>query len=203
MGKEWLCLPKLISNGTNWIAYHDCMEWSLKMRGLGDHLTHKATTILYFNTSQIGRFSPAQQWVRDEVTASGLLDMTIPDELFREIKNLNTMMEVWAKLKELFEGKLRSIMVDLGRKFRTTCCREDNDIHSHFSKLADLCNKLAVLGRAVSDDEYIAVLIRSLPPSYNSPINSLTSSCDINNIKSTSLLLPSSMPPCENTRNAP
>ena len=108
--------------------------------------------------------------------------MTIPDELFQEIKNLDTMMEVWVKLKELFEGKSRSVMVDLGRKFQTTCCGEDDDICSHFGKLADLCDKLAALGRAVSNDEYVAVLIRSLPPSYSSPINSLTSSCDVNNI---------------------
>ena len=182
MGKEQLHLPKLISNGTNWIAYRDRMEWSLKMRGLGDHLTHKATTISYFDAGQIGRFSPAQRWVRDEVTASSLLDTTIPNELFQEIKNLGTMMEVWAKLKELFEGKSRSVMVDLGRKFQTTRCREDDDIHSHFSKLADLRDKLAALGRAVSNDEYVAVLIGSLPPSYDSPIDSLTSSCDVNNI---------------------
>ena len=116
---------------------------------------------------------------------SGLLDTMIPDELFWEIKNLDTMMEVWAKLKELFEGKSRSVMVDLGRKFQTTCCGEDNDVHSHFSKLADLCDKLAALGRAVSDNEYIAVLIGSLPPSYDSPINSLTSSCNVNNINIT------------------
>ena len=116
------------------------------------------------------------------MTASSLLDVTIPDELFREIKNLDTMMEVWAKLKELFEGKSRSVMVDLGRKFQTTRCGEDDDIRSHFSKLADLRDKLAALGRAVSDDEYVAVLIGSLPPSYNSPIDSLTSLCNVNNI---------------------
>ena len=94
-------------------------------------------------------------------------------------------MEVWAKLKELFEGKSRSVMVDLGRKFQTTHCREDDDVHSHFSKLTDLHNRLAVLGRAVSDNEYVMVLIGSLPPSYNSPINSLTSLCNINNINIT------------------
>ena len=144
-------------------------------------VTHKAIMILYFNGGQIGRFSLAQQWVRDEVTASGLLDVTIPNKLFQEIKNLDTMMEVWVKLKELFEGKLRSVMVDLGRKFQTTCCGEDNDVCSHFSKLTDLCDKWAALGRAVSNDECVAVLIGSLPPSYNSPIDSLTSSCDVNN----------------------
>ena len=73
-------------------------------------------------------------------------------------------------------------MVDLGRKFQTTHCRDDDDVCSHLSKLTDLHDKLAVLGRAVSDDEYVTVLIRSLPPSYDSPIDSLTSSCDINNI---------------------
>ena len=51
MGEEQLHLPKLISNSTNWIAYRDHMEWSLKMRGLGKHLTHNVTAkVLVRNT---------------------------------------------------------------------------------------------------------------------------------------------------------
>ncbi|KAH9994357.1 hypothetical protein BJV74DRAFT_770395, partial [Russula compacta] len=94
MGKEWLHLPKLASDGSNWITYHNRIEWSIKMRGLGDHLMHKAITKSYLNASDIGGFTPDQQWTRDEVTTSSLLDTMIPDKLFQEIKNLNTVMEV-------------------------------------------------------------------------------------------------------------
>ncbi|KAI0000157.1 hypothetical protein BJV74DRAFT_718038, partial [Russula compacta] len=113
MGEEWLHLPKLAGDGTNWIVYCDCIEWSMKIRGLGDHLTHKATTRSYPDAGDIGGLSATQQWVRDKVTASGLLDAMIPDEVFWKIKSADTVMEVWAKLKVLFEGKSRSVMVDL------------------------------------------------------------------------------------------
>jgi len=102
--------------------------------------------------------------------------------VFHKIKNTTNVKEVWDKLKKEFEGKSRSMLVDLGRKFQTMHCREDDDVHAHFSKLANLCKKLSALGRNISDDEYVAVLIGSLPSCYDGPINSLTSSCNINNV---------------------
>src|SRR5258708_15941173 len=182
MGEDRLHLPKLAAKGVNWIMYHDRIQWSLKMRGLGDHLTSKAVTKSYTNAGDIGRVSPAQRCVRDKITASGLLDATIPDEVFRDIKSSETVMDVWAQLKALFEGKSRSVMVDLGRKFQTTRCGEDDDVHAHFNKLTHLREKLSALGRAVSDDEYVTVLIESLPSCYDSHSDSLTSSCDVNNM---------------------
>ena len=79
--------------------------------------------------------------------------------------------------------------MDLGRKFQTTRCGKDDDVRAHFSKLAHPREKLSALGRAISDDEYVAVLIGSLPSCYNSPIDSLTSSCDVNNMDITSTVV--------------
>jgi len=41
-----------------------------------------------------------QGWKKDSFS-SGLLDATIPDDVFQEIKNTETVMEVWAQLKVL------------------------------------------------------------------------------------------------------
>ena len=81
--------------------------------------------------------------------------------------------------------------MDLGRKFQTTRCGKDDDVRAHFSKLAHPREKLSALGRAISDDEYVAVLvlIGSLPSCYDSPIDSLTSSCDVNNMDITSTVV--------------
>ena len=70
----------------------------------------------------------------------------------------------------------------MGRKFQTvtTRCGEDDGVHAHFSKLTHLHEMLSALGRAVSIDKYIVVLIGSLPSCYDSPIDSLISSCNIN-----------------------
>jgi hypothetical protein len=61
MGKERLHLPKLVVDGCNRIAYRDRIQWSMRMRGLGDHLTHKAVTRSYLDAGDIGRVSPTQQ----------------------------------------------------------------------------------------------------------------------------------------------
>ena len=86
--------------------------------------------------------------------------------------------DVWAKLKELFEGKSRSVLVDLGRKFQNTRCGENDDVRVHLEKIANLRERLASLGRTIGDAEYTSVLIGSLPTSYDSAINSLVNSYD-------------------------
>jgi LTR polyprotein gag-polypeptide-like protein len=182
MGKDRLYLPKLMANSVNWITYHNRIQWSIKMRDLGNHLIYKTVMTVYQNTSNISGVFPAQRWARKKITTSGLLDTMIPNKVFQNIKNYETVMKVWAQLKVLFEGKLRSVMVNLGRKFQTMCYGKNDDVCAHFNKLTHLCEKLSALGRAVGNDKYVAVLIGSLPSCYDSPINSLTFSCDINNI---------------------
>ena len=182
MNEEKLHLPKLVEDGSNWIMYQNCMQWTMKMRGLGDHLMDTAITKPYKDVSDISGLTPDQHWVKDEIKASTLLNATIPNEVFHKIKDTANMKEVWDKLKNEFEGKLRSMLVDLGRKFQTTCCGEDNDVRAHFSKLAHLCKQLSALGRSISNNEYVAVLMGSLPPCYDGPIDSLTASCNVNNV---------------------
>jgi hypothetical protein len=181
MGDEKLHLPKLASDGANWITYRDRIQWSFKMRGLGNHLISDSIPTEDLDAGNIGGLTPAQRWERGEINASSLLDATIPDEVFRTIKDADSVNEVWDQLKALFEGKSRTVLVDLGRKLQTTHCGEDEDVRAHFAKLANLRDKLEALGRTVGDDEYVAILIGSLPPCYDGPIDALTSSCDVNN----------------------
>jgi len=62
----------------------------------------------------------------------------IPNEVFHKVKDTANVKEVWDKLKGEFEGKLRSVLVELGRNFQMTRCSEDDDVCAHFSKLAHL-----------------------------------------------------------------
>jgi hypothetical protein len=146
MSEEKLHLPKLAEDGSNWITYRNHMQWTMKMRGLSDHLTNTATTKMY---TDVGGLSPDQRWIKDGIKASGLLDAMIPDGMFYKIKDTANVKEVWDKLKGEFEGKSRSVLVDLGRKFQTACCGEDDDVCAHFSKLAHLHEKLSALGRNI------------------------------------------------------
>src|SRR6266446_5593423 len=103
-----------------------------------------------------------------EDSSNQLMDATIPK------KNLCN------RLGEEFEGKLRSMLMDLGMKFQVTRCREDHeDVHSHSRKLAHLQEQLSALGHTISDDERSVPLMGSLSPCYDGPPNSLLSSSNI------------------------
>ena len=110
----------------------------------------------------------AQRRAKDEAKANQLVDTTTPK------KNLCD------RLGEEFEGKLRSMLMDLGMKFQVTCCREDHEnVHSHSRKLAHLQEQLSTLGHTISDDEHSVPLMGSLSPCHDGPPDSLLSSSNI------------------------
>src|SRR5713226_6887211 len=176
-----LCLPMLAADGSNWITYRDRISWLMKMRGLGDHLMSTTVTKSYKDAGDVAGLKPEQRWTADENAASQLIGATIPDSVFHKIKMANFVKDVWDRLKGLFEGKSRTLLIDLGRKLQNMRCGDSEDVRAHLEKLADLRERLSALGRTVNDDEYVSVLIGSLPTSYDTTINTLTTSCDVTN----------------------
>jgi len=154
-----LHLPMLAMDGSNWITYHDRISWLMKMRGLGDHLMSTTVTKSYKDAGDVAGLKPEQRWTADENAASQLIGATIPDSVFHKIKTADFVKDVWDRLKGLFEGKSRTLLIDLGRKLQNTHCGDSEDVRAHLEKLADLRERLSALGRTVNDDEYVSVLI--------------------------------------------
>ena len=175
-GDFTLHLPKLAADGSNWITYRDRIKWTITMRGLGDHLTDDSITQKYKDAGDIGGLKAEQRWTADKIAVNQIFGATIPDLVFSQIKSSYEPKDVWEKLKALFEGKSRSMMVDLGKKFQNTRCGEDDDVRTHLEKLADLRERLSSIGRTIGDTEYISVILGSLPPSFDSAIDSLANS---------------------------
>src|SRR5258707_9547205 len=82
MGEEKLHLPKLASDGSNWITYRNHIQWSFKMRGLGNYLISDSIPDEDLKEGDISGFTPAQRWKRGEISTSSLLDTTILDNVF-------------------------------------------------------------------------------------------------------------------------
>jgi gag-polypeptide of LTR copia-type len=171
-----LHLPKLDADESNWITYCDRIKWTITMRGLGDHLTDDTITDTYKKAGDIGMLKPEQRWTTDKIVVNQILSATIPDLVFNQIKTAYKPKDVWAKLKVLYEGKSRSMMVDLRKKFQNMRCGESDDVRAHLEKLADLRERLSSFGRTINDAEYTSVIIGSLPPSYDTAVDSLANS---------------------------
>ncbi|KIO14997.1 hypothetical protein M404DRAFT_52522, partial [Pisolithus tinctorius Marx 270] len=62
-------------------------------------------------------------------------------------------------------------------KLQESRCSEKGDVRTHFDKMCALCEQLAALGQSITDDNFAAIILSSLPASYDSNChNPMTSS---------------------------
>jgi gag-polypeptide of LTR copia-type len=68
----------------------------------------------------------------------------------------------------VLEFKSRSALaqVDLCVKLQNICCYEKGDIQVHLDKIRQTYINLENIGVMISNNEYTAIIIKSLPPSY-------------------------------------
>jgi LTR polyprotein gag-polypeptide-like protein len=131
-------VEKLLSDGSNWVNYHNQMIWSLRSQGL---LQHLASTTMPANYTVVGstqNIMPAMQWEADEATTMQVIAASILNSVFTNIKSKTTAKDAWDTLKALFEGRMTMVLVQLSQQLQSTCCSDDNNVHEHFEKLANL-----------------------------------------------------------------
>jgi len=71
------------------------------------------------------------------------------------------------------------VSVDLRRRLQQQHCAERGDIQSHFDTLHLMREDLASMGHSPSEDDFYAILIGSLPPSYDPYISALNATSSV------------------------
>jgi len=98
---------------------------------------------------------------------------------FTHIKGQKTVKGAWATLKRIYEEKMHGLAADLIWRFRNTRCRENDSVHTHFEHMANVHEQLATMGKAISDEDYMDILLTSLPHSYDQSCTSISNSTRI------------------------
>ena len=174
MGDELrLNVPKLAADGSNWVTYRDCMVWAMDSRALTDHLTNKTMPALYGAAGVINGVNAPACWAYGEATVKQAIAASVPDSIFTQIKGSTRAKDVWDALKGLYEGRTQLIVVDLRRQIQSLKCGEDDNVRTHFETLANLREQLAVMGTTIPDEEYLSILLSSIPECYDSNILSM------------------------------
>jgi gag-polypeptide of LTR copia-type len=154
------------------------MLWAVDSRRWKEHLTCDTITPAYQNAGVIGDLDANTRWQLDEAAVKQLIATSVPDTVFNRIKGGVNAMAVWDELKT-FEGRTEMIVVELGRKLQSTHCEEDENVRSHFDRLADLREQLSAMGKTITEEEYSSILLGSLPPSYEMVVNVITAAAGI------------------------
>jgi len=170
---------KLAADGLNWVMYQNCMKYALDMHRWARHLVSTVITQEYKDASNIGGMKPEVCWKTNEAVVRQLIIASVPDSVFNCIKGGANAKSIWDELKKIFEGCTRNLLIDLGRKLQNMKCGEDDDIHAHFKSLANFHKQLVAMGQIISDDQYMNMLMSSLPSSYDANISIITTNADM------------------------
>ena len=130
------------------------------------HLTEATTPATYTALSNVNGRMPDQRWASEEKLVKNIITSAVPDQVFANIKNKPNIMEVWNTIKALHQNRSRMIIVNLGTKLRDTKLGEKDDTCAHFAKLQDMREQLASMGHSMADNEYMSILLSTLPAPY-------------------------------------
>lgn len=70
-------------------------------------------------------------------------------------------------LSNLFEQRLRIVSVELLRKLQDLKCPEKGNVREHFDKMRTAKEQLSSLGHTPTDESFAAMIMSSLPSSYD------------------------------------
>jgi hypothetical protein len=104
---------------------------------------------------------------------------TIPDLIYLRIKGKSPVKEAWDLLKSDFEKRSHMYMIDLRQRLQDKRCEEIRNICTHFDTMCTLCEDLAALRDNLNDKDFSAILLGSLPQSYNSHLSAITATLNV------------------------
>jgi hypothetical protein len=187
LGEYFIRLPPCKSDGTNYIMYRDRFVFAADAAGLGDHLdpsitgpsppptpADPANPTAAETAAQVKFTSDQADWKAGEAVVKQGITATIPDSLFLKVKGESTAAAMWKKVKDEFEQRSKMMVVELRRRLHEEVCSETGDIKTHLMTLRTIREDLITMNADPGDDLFVAILLGSLPKSYDPYIAALT-----------------------------
>jgi transposase InsO family protein len=113
-------------------------------------------------------------WKSEQAVIKQGIATVIPDALFLKVKGAATAKEMWGKVKDEYEKKSKMVTVDLRRKLQDERCADGGDVKAHLDKLRTIREDLVAMGADPGDDNFVAIVLGSLPTKYESYLSALT-----------------------------
>ena len=119
------------------------------------------------------------QYLQEQAIVFQQIALTIPDSLYLKIKGKPTVKEAWDTLKADFERRSHIITIELRKWLQDTCCVENGNIRTHFDTIRTMREELASLGTALSEQDFSAIILGSLPKSYDQFLLAVTATASV------------------------
>lgn len=112
-------------------------------------------------------------WTGKDDKARALISLLVSDNQLNHVRNATTALAAWTNLKNYHEKASLSNKVRLMREICSLKLAEGGDAEVHVNTMTELFEKLAALGEKLSENWVVAMLLSSLPQSYDTLITAL------------------------------
>jgi len=122
---------------------------------------------------QEGNEAERAQWTRKDNRALAVLRLLLDNSQLVIVLGCETAQDAWEALLDRYEQPTMQNIVLRERKYRNCSMNEGDSMQEHINKHKVLVQDLAAIGNPVPEERQVMELILSLPPSYDSLVNSL------------------------------
>jgi len=171
-------LPKLASDGENWLTYHERVLNAATAQGLRCHLVGTALKPspivekegkLYLSADDIlppeaieKHETLIDSWDQKEAQVRELIYNTVDSASFLQIKGEKTAAALWTKLTSIHGNKGAQFEEYLLGKLQTAHYAENENMRTHLTTMNTLRERLSEIGSPISDVQFNAYIRTSL-----------------------------------------
>ena len=150
-------------NNSNYQTWKYKLEMLLLKEGLFDY---------------VGKEKPStttSEWDVKDGKAKAIIGLLVEDNQLIHVRKLNTAKQYWEALKSYHEKSSLTNKVFLLKKLCKMRLSQDGDMEVHITEMLEIVDKLVNLGETLAENLTVALLLCSLPDSYDTLITALES----------------------------
>ena len=193
LGNDFLCIPRLPADEKGFVVWKERFELLIWARGLYGHLDGTvarpdtplpipdgSTASTKEQVSKIEKYTKdMNQYSQEQAIVFQQIASTIPDLLYLKIKERMTVKEAWDVLKADFKKRSCMITIELRKWLQDTQCGENGNIWIHFNTIWMMREELTSLGMSLGEQDFSAIILGSLPKSYDQFISAVTTTTSV------------------------
>lgn len=164
-GTSWFKIQEL--NSTNWLAWKRRTTAVLRERellGYVDSTISPADSTPPLTTEEQ---EALETWTKKDELAQNQIILTIAEEEMVHITRANTAKEMWDALVMVHEPRGGASVISAMRLLFRTVADEESNLEEHLTEIRRIQDQLQIMQADVPDWIYGAIMLSSLPPSWD------------------------------------
>lgn len=119
--------------------------------------------------------NPDAAWCKRDGKAMAWIGLLLEDNQLCHVRNKETAKEAWEALKGYHEKSTLTNKIYILKRLCRIQLREGGNMEDHINTILDMVNDLSALGEELAENLVVALMLVSLPESYDSLVTALES----------------------------